>query len=125
MNQRIKIPAGYELADQDDLLPSEGEQLVRVESAEEESGTDVVRVRFKVVDGEDRGLTAMQRYTLTHPLGLWAFKQLMETVNVKPENGEIDLAVLLGQELIVKITHSKSKDGDRTFANVTAPRPNF
>jgi hypothetical protein len=125
MSMRIKIPADYESVGQDDLLPSIGEHVVRVQSAEEEPESDVIRVRFKVVDGEDQGLTAAQRYTLTHPVGLWAFKQLMEAVGVKPENDEIDVDAAIGQELVVKITHSKSKDGERTFANVTEPRPNF
>jgi len=44
------------------MKPYTGEQVVRVESVEQEHGKSVVRVRFKIVEGEDRGLVFPERY---------------------------------------------------------------
>ena len=124
VNQRIKVPKNYDSVSLEDLLPKEGERVVRVESVEQNFDSGVVRVRFMVLDGEDRGLTFTVRYDLSLDFLLLDFRQLMEAAGVRNVDGELD-GDPVGQELAVRITHSRSKSTGRVFVKIQDPRPNF
>ncbi|MBI5090904.1 MAG: hypothetical protein HZB26_00505 [Candidatus Hydrogenedentes bacterium] len=117
MPKLVRVPNFYDQIDPDKTLPSEGEHVVVVQSATPD-GDAAVRVRYEIIEGQDRRMTVDQNYNLDHPNGLRLFKQLATSVlGVQPHDGMMDVESLVGKTLRVTVAH-RTVEGNKVYSNI-------
>ena len=117
----VKVPEGLGNLDAERLNPSEGDHNVKPTHVNNETAGCPI-VRFQVIEGPDKGLALSQRYNFGYERGRTAFKGLLDAFGIRPDgNGDVDLDVVLGKELVVTIAHRTR--GGKTYANVVEHRP--
>ena len=117
MSTMVQVPSHYDAVDPNQSLPSEGRHAAVVRQAVTETPA-LVRVRYQLADGIEKGMLVDQVYNLDNAYGLRQFKQLMLALGLTPADGAIDVEPAVGRQVFVTVVH-REHDGV-TYANVAA-----
>jgi hypothetical protein len=114
-----------EPTEQNFKIPSEKEhlfQVVDVNPLVTPSGEDqnIQIVKLEIVDGEEEGLTLLNRVNLDSNWKGFYFTSLFLKAIGEPYKGLFDVETdrWFGRQFYATVKHSKSKDGTKTYANI-------
>jgi len=110
---KIKLNGYQESSLVEDFLP-EGDYTVEVVEAglqEASTGTEFLKVVFRVLDGPQKDHTAVAHYYLTKK-AYWKLQLLLNAIDVKVSDAsELETAQMLGRTLCIRIHETKGENG--------------
>jgi len=116
---KIKLN-GFQEAALDGFLP-EGDYTVEIVEAslqEANTGTEFLRVVFRVTDGPLKDRTVVEQYYLTKK-AYWKLQSLLNTIDVKVSDAsELETALMLGRVLRIRTHEVKDDNGYTTKSQV-------